>query len=94
MKLISDSGKETIYQVGPFKTEIEMLPVYVAVQLKAYGFGTYTNDSMPACGLRELGVSLSRHGEESWIVKLNFYDGRKLTEEEMSQIEEAILDIQ
>ncbi len=95
MKFIGiNNGKETVYQVGPFESEVDMIPVYVVVQLKAYGLGTYVNDNLPAMGLREVGVSLGKQGENTWIVKLNFYEGKKLTEEEMKQVEEAILDIQ
>jgi hypothetical protein len=89
-----NNGTETVYQVGPFKTDVEMIPVYVVVQLKAYGLGTYVNDNLPAMGLREMGISLGRQGENEWVVKLNFYEGKELTEEEMKQIEEAISDIQ
>lgn len=94
MKFIEKAHKETIYHVGPFETEVEMLPVYVIVQLRAYGFGTYVNDNLPAMGIREAGVSISRHSDKKWLVKLNFYDGRVLTDEEMKVIEEAITDIQ
>lgn len=94
MKFIEKSHNETIYHVGPFKTEVELLPVYVIVQLRAYGFGTYVNDNLPAMGIREAGVSIARHGDKNWLVKLNFYDGRELTDEEMKVIEEAITDIQ
>jgi hypothetical protein len=94
MKFLGPSNKETVYQIGPFTTEVEMLPVYVIVQLRAYGFGTYTNDNLPAMGIREAGVSIARQGDKEWIVKLNFYDGRELTEEEMKSIEEAVTDIQ
>lgn len=94
MRYIGKNGKETLYQIGPFKTEVEMLPVYVIVQLRAYGFGTYVNDNLPAMGIREAGISIARQQDKEWLVKLNFYDGHELTEEEMKVIEEAITDIQ